>query len=110
GRREWGAGGRVGTGPYRMTDFKAGNSASWVKNPSYFKESPKGQPAIGKIAYRTVTDNDAQLAELLTGSIDWIWGVPPENVKKLVEMGSVTVKSAPTTRLSFLIFDPAARS
>lgn len=109
-RRDWGAVRPVCTGPYKMTDFKAGSTAAWVKNKSYFKESPKGQPGIGKIVYRTITDNDSQLAELLTGSVDWIWGVPPENVKKLAEMGSVTVKAAPTTRMSFLVLDTAGRS
>ena len=109
-RRDWGAVRPVCTGPYMMTDFKAGISASWAKNPHYFKDSPKGQPKIGKIVYRTITDNEAQLAELLTGSIDWIWSVPPENIKKLSDMGTVTVKPAPTERMSFLVLDAAGRS
>lgn len=109
-RRDWGAVRPVCTGPYKMTDFKAGVSASYEINPNYFKESPKGQPKIKKIVYRTITDNEAQLAELLTGSLDWIWGVPPQNVKKLADMGSVNVKGAPTTRMSFLILDAAGRS
>ena len=109
-RRDWGAVRPVCTGPYIMTDFQPGRSATYVKNPNYFKESPKGQPRIGKIVYRTITDNEAQLAELLTGSVDWIWGVPPENVKRLNDMGTVVVKGAPTTRMSFLILDAAGRS
>jgi len=109
-RRDWGAVRPVCTGPYIMTDFQPGRSATYVKNPNYFRESPKGQPRIGKIVYRTITDNEAQLAELLTGSVDWIWGVPPENVKRLNDMGTVVVKGAPTTRMSFLILDAAGRS
>lgn len=109
-RRDWGAVRPVCTGPYMMTDFKSGVSATFVKNPNYFKDSPKGQPKIGKIIYRTITDNEAQLAELLTGSVDWIWGVPSENAKKLAAMGNVTVKAAPTTRMSFLALDAAGRS
>jgi peptide/nickel transport system substrate-binding protein len=108
-RRDWGAVRPVCTGPYIMKDFKAGQSATFVKNPDYFKESPKGQPKIGKIVYRTIADNEAQLAELLAGTVDWIWGVPPENVPQLSSMG-VTVKTAPTTRMSFLLFDAAGRS
>ena len=46
-RHDWGAVRPVCTGPYKMTDFKAGSTATWVKNKSYFKESPKGQPSIG---------------------------------------------------------------
>lgn len=109
-RRDWGAVRPVCTGPYMMTDFKSGRSATFAKNPNYFKDSPKGQPRIGKIVYRTIPDNEAQVAELLTGSIDWIWGVPPENVQALSATGRVTVKTAPTTRLSFLALDAAGRS
>jgi peptide/nickel transport system substrate-binding protein len=109
-RRDWGAIRPVCTGPYRMTGFEAGTSATFEKNPDYFQGGPKGQPTIGKIVYRTVSDSEAQLAELLTGSIDWIWGVPPENVEQLAGMGDVTVETAPTTRMSFLALDAAGRS
>ena len=109
-RQDWAAVRPMCTGPYVLTDFQPGRSATWVKNPNYFKESPKGQPSIGKVVYRTITDNEAQLAELLTGSIDWVWGVAPENAKRLSDMGTVSVKAAPTTRLSFLTLDSAGRS
>lgn len=109
-RQDWAAVRPMCTGPYILTEFQPGRSATFVKNPNYFKESPKGQPSIGKIVYRTITDNEAQLAELLTGSIDWVWGVSPDNAKKLSDLGVVTVKAAPTTRLSFLTLDVAGRS
>lgn len=109
-RRDWGAVRPVCTGPYVMTDFQAGVSATFTRNPDYFPDSPKGRPAINKIVYRTIADNEAQLAELLTGGVDWIWGVPPENATQLADMGTVTVKTAPTTRMSFLSLDAAGRS
>jgi peptide/nickel transport system substrate-binding protein len=109
-RKDWGAVPPVCTGPYKMTAFEPGRSATWEKNPDYFAGSPKGQAQIAKIAYRTISDTEAQLAELLTGSVDWIWGVPPENVEQLSTYDNVTVKAAPTTRMSFLMLDAAGRS
>jgi peptide/nickel transport system substrate-binding protein len=109
-RRDWGAVRPMCTGPYILKDFVPGSSATLVKNPDYFKDSPKGQPHIGKLVFRTIPDVDTQVAALITGDVDWIWGVPPENADALRNEAHVTVKSAPTTRLSFLSLDAAGRS
>lgn len=109
-RRDYGAVLPMCTGPYKFKDYKPGQSVTLVKNDDYFEGSPKGKPSIGTIVYRTIPDNDTQMAELLTGGVDWIWGVPPENAKQLADMGQVTVKSAGTMRMSFLYLDAAGRS
>jgi peptide/nickel transport system substrate-binding protein len=109
-RRDYGAVRPMCTGPYILKDFKAGQSVTLVKNPNYFAGSPKGKPQIGTIVYRTIKDTDTQVAELLTGGVDWIWGVPPENAKQLGAMPNVVVKSAATMRMSFLSLDAAGRT
>jgi peptide/nickel transport system substrate-binding protein len=109
-RREWGAVLPVCTGPYKITNFTAGRLVEMVKNPDYFAASPKGRPTIGKIVYRTIPDGATQIAELLTGGVDWLWDVSPDNVKKLAAMPNLTVKAAPTTRMSFLSLDAVGRS
>ncbi len=109
-RRDYGAVVPMCTGPYRVKEFKPGASVTLVKNPDYFKGGPKGQPSIGTLVYRTIPDTETQVAELVTGGLDWIWGVPSENAKQLASMPNVTVQAAPTTRLSFLSLDAAGRS
>jgi peptide/nickel transport system substrate-binding protein len=109
-RRDWGALNPMCTGPYILKDYKPGQSVTLVKNPNYFDGSPKGKPQIGTIVYRTIKDADTQVAELLTGGVDWIWGVPPENAKQLAAMPNVVVKSAATMRMSFLSLDAAGRT
>ena len=109
-RRDAGAVLPVCTGPYKLQDYRAGQSVTLVKNDSYFAASPKGQPHIGRIVYRTIPDAETQTAELLTGGIDWMWGVPPENAKQLDAMPNVVVKSAATMRMSFLGLDAADRT
>jgi len=66
----------VGTGPYRVTAFAPGESITFERNENYFAGSPKGQPSIDVIRQRTVPDNNTQIAELLAGTVDWIWKVP----------------------------------
>jgi peptide/nickel transport system substrate-binding protein len=109
-RRDWGAVKPMCTGPYVLKDYKPGQSVTLTKNPNYFAGSPKGKPQIGTIIYRTIKDADTQVAELLTGGVDWIWGVPPENAKQLGAMPNVVVKSAATMRMSFLSLDAAGRT
>ena len=109
-RRDWGAVKPICTGPYILKDHKAGQSVTLTKNPNYFAGSPKGKPQIGTIVYRTIKDAETQVAELLTGGVDWIWGVPPENAKQLGAMPNVVVKSAATMRMSFLSLDAAGRT
>jgi peptide/nickel transport system substrate-binding protein len=109
-RRDYGAVLPICIGPYNVKDFKSGTSVTLVKNDKYFSESPKGKPSIGTLIFKTIPDTDTQLAELVTGGIDWIWGVPSENAKQLATMPNVTVKAAPTTRMSFLSLDAAGRS
>lgn len=109
-RHDWGAVMPVCTGPYKLQDFQAGKSVTLVKNENYFKDSPKGEPHIGKLVFRTITDTDTQLAELVTGGVDWLWSVPSENADQLEGMGNLTVTSAPTTRMSFLSLDASGRA
>ena len=109
-RRDWGAVNPVCTGPYMLTDYQAGQSLTLEINPDYFTDGPKGTPSIGKIVYRTIKDTETQIAELVTGGVDWIWGVPPENAEMLGSMDNLTVVAAPTMRMSFLSLDAAGRT
>ena len=109
-RRDWGAVTPVCTGPYRITAFEPGGELVMERNDDYFEGGPKGKPEIGRLVFRTISDTETQIAELVTGGVDWLWGVPPENAQMLAGMGNVTVQSAPTTRISFLSLDAAGRS
>lgn len=109
GKRDFGAVQPDCTGPYKIAEFVPGDTVVLEKNPSYFADSPKGQPQIGKIKFRTIRDPEAQIAELVTGGVDWIWGVPAENVELLSMQPGITVKAAPTMRMSFLSLDAAGR-
>ena len=94
-----------GTGPYRITEVKPGQSILMVKNPDYFKGGFKGEPAICKILYRTIKDSNTRAAELMTGAIDWIWDVPKDQAERLTANPALVVENAKTLRVSYLQFD-----
>lgn len=105
GKKDFAAVKPVGTGPYKFVEVKAGEHVLWEKNTSYFKGGPKGQPQIGKIRFRTIKESNTQLAEILTGGLDWIWDVPKEQAERLKAQGKLTVENAKTFRVSYMAFD-----
>lgn len=100
----------IGTGPYKILEVSPGKKVVLVKNEDYFKDSPKGQPSIGKIVWRTLPEINTQIAELMTGSLDWIYLVPPDQAKKLAQMPDLKVVPAETMRIAYISFDAADRS
>lgn len=95
----------VGTGPYKVTSFKAGDHVDMVANGDYFADGPKGTPAIERLTFRTITDDTTQIAELMTGGVDWIWGMSTDQAQMLKQAPNLTVLNAPTMRISYLTFD-----
>lgn len=104
GTKDFAAAQPVGTGPYRITDIKAGQYVQMEENQDYF-DGPKGDPEIGNIRFRTITEMNTQMAELMTGGLDWIWDVPKDQAERLAQQPGVTVENAKTMRISYLAFD-----
>ncbi len=110
GKKDFAAVKAVGTGPYQFVEVKAGEYVQWKKNGNYFKGSPKGEPQIGNIRFRTIKEMNTQIAELLTGGLDWIWDVPKDQAERLKDGGKVTVENAKTMRVSYMAFDVHGKS
>lgn len=99
----------VGTGPYKVTDVVPGQHFVLEKNEDYH-DSPKGRAQIGKIDIRTIPDVNTQMAEIFSGSLDFIWQVPTDQAEKLAQMDQFTVSNASTMRVGYLDMDSAGRS
>ncbi|MGY9002266.1 MAG: ABC transporter substrate-binding protein [Rhodospirillales bacterium] len=100
----------IGTGPYIPVEVKAGEYVLMKKNPNYFSGSPKGTPQIGYIKFRTIKEVNTQIAELLTGGVNWIWDIPKAQAVRLKGMNNVVVENAKTFRISYIQFDVTGTS
>lgn len=100
----------VGSGPYKVQSLEAGKSIHLVMNADYWADSPKGRPQIGKIVVTFPPEKTTQIAGLLSGSLDWIWYVPSDQVRNLERSKGVTVASGETMRIGYLYLDAAGRS
>ncbi|KAA8995170.1 ABC transporter substrate-binding protein [Affinibrenneria salicis] len=98
----------IGTGPYKITKVTPAQGISMEKNPDYFKDSPGGQPKIGKLQFVVIRDPETRLAQLMTGQVDWIWRVPADQMSSLAMMPNITVKSGETMRIGFLALNTHA--
>ncbi len=110
GKKDYAAAKPIGTGPYQVTDVKAGEYVLMEKNPNYFSNSPKGTPQIGKMRFRTIKEMNTQIAELLTGGLDWIWDVPKDQAERMNGNPAITVENAKTFRISYIAFDVLGQS
>lgn len=100
----------IGSGPYKVTSVTPGKGVKMEKNPTYWKGSPLGQPKIAKLEFRVIPDPETQVAELMTGGVDWIWRVQADQAKQLGSVPNITVLAAETMRVGFLQLDSQGRS
>ncbi|MAL80712.1 MAG: ABC transporter substrate-binding protein [Sneathiella sp.] len=100
----------VGTGPYKVVAMEQAKSVKLEKNEDYYKDSPKGQPKIGKLEMRTIPDDNTAVAELMTGGVDWIWRVNADQAEMLGQTPNLDVVGGETMRVGFMSMDAAGRS
>jgi peptide/nickel transport system substrate-binding protein len=57
----------VGTGPYKLKDYRPGEFIEFVRNPDYFV---KGRPYLDGIKWVIIKDRSTQIAALQAGQLD----------------------------------------
>lgn len=100
----------VGCGPYRVTKIEPAASIELERFEDYFRDSPKGRPAIGKIGIRFVPDTTTEMTELLSGQADWIWKVGVDQFPKLARLPQLKTVRGEAMRINYLSIDAAGRS
>ncbi|MBO8138181.1 MAG: ABC transporter substrate-binding protein [Desulfotomaculum sp.] len=89
----------VGTGPFKFVEWKRGQHIQLVANDDYWD----GRPKIDKLIFKFVKENSVRASELMTGSIDAMDGVDPNDVKTLEENGMIVAKN-PGMNINYLAF------
>jgi len=100
----------IGTGPYTITQVTPGKGVTMVINKHYFKGSPIGTPHIGTVKFLVISDPETRAAQLMTGAVDWIWRVPPDQADSLKQMPNIAVIGGETMRVGFMSMDALGTS
>ena len=85
----------IGTGPFKLAEWKRGDSIVLVKNADYHL---KGVPYLDKVVFKFIPDPSSQLAALKAGDVDVIaYDMAPENVAALEKDARFKVLKGHTT-------------
>ena len=57
----------VGTGPFKVLEFKRGEGVTLARNPDYWK---KGLPRLDRIEYRTIDNRSTRVLAFMAGDVD----------------------------------------
>lgn len=88
----------IGTGPFKLIDFKADQYVELAKNDSYFGGTPK----IDKFIFK-VTNTETELSELAKGDIDVVTlsSIKEEELKELKDAG-IKIEEKPSANYQFM--------
>ncbi len=96
----------VGTGPYKLQKWTKKQEHLLVRNDDYW--GPK--PAFKYVRVRIIPEQATQIAELISGGVDIIKAVPPDQMDVINKSGQARTSVSPILRTAFLQLDQAGRS
>ena len=103
---EWMQENPVGTGPYRLLKWSKKQEHLLVRNDDYW--GPK--PAFKYVRVRIIPEQATQIAELMSGGVDVIKAVPPDQMDVINKSGAARTSTSPILRTAFLQLDQAGRT
>jgi peptide/nickel transport system substrate-binding protein len=74
----------IGTGPYKVKEFKPGVRSIAVRNDNYWKPN---RPYLDEIEYVGISDETARINALLAGELDMVGQVNPRSIDRVNASG-----------------------
>jgi peptide/nickel transport system substrate-binding protein len=90
----------IGTGPYKLKEFKPGVRSIAVRNEAYWKP---GKPYLDEIEFVGIGDEGARVNALLSGDLDLVGSVNPRSVDRVKGTAGFSVFSTQSGQYSDLI-------
>ena len=91
----------VGTGPYKVID--------WLPDIALFLEANEdywgGAPALKKVEIRPIPDTSVRLAAFEVGEIDFIFGIDPAEVDRIMAQGNFECFNYPALGYNYLTWN-----
>ncbi|KKC39745.1 hypothetical protein WH87_06285 [Devosia epidermidihirudinis] len=92
----------IGTGPFRVTQFNAGESVVFEKNPEYYDADAV---QLDKLTFRLIPDPATALAAMEAGDVDGIESVPSPEIPRL-SVESEAFMVVPALGTTYAFFNP----
>jgi len=101
-----GGGNLIGTGPFRLGDWQAGQSITLVRNEDYVWGpgivQNQGAPYLDEMVFKVIPDATTQLAALETGEVDVIFINQPSHRQQLTGNPEITLHDTVLNSLIYL--------
>ncbi|SDW45300.1 peptide/nickel transport system substrate-binding protein [Albimonas donghaensis] len=91
----------VGTGPYKVVDFRPDNVLVLAAHEDYWG----GEPPIKELRFLVVPEVASRVNGLLSGEYDFITDVPPDQIALVEEDPAFEVVGGPITNHRLMVFD-----
>lgn len=88
----------IGTGPYRFVEYVTDDFLVMEANEDYWQ----GAPDVETVTWRSIPENSTRVANVLTGSVDLITDVSPQDWERINDNEGTEVEDYLTTRVMLL--------
>jgi len=95
----------VGTGPYRWVEWVPGERIVLEANPDYYA----GRPSVERLVFRFIPEGSVRLAELESGGLDLIAGIPAQDLRRLRVSLLVDLHEVVGTNYRLLAFNTSVK-
>lgn len=89
-----------GTGPYTVTERQQGVRTEFKRNPDYWVTDSPGN--VDKLVLTPISENATRVAALLSGDVDFIAPVPPNDLERVRESDDAKLVTMSGTRIIML--------
>jgi peptide/nickel transport system substrate-binding protein len=83
----------LGTGPFKVTEFKAGDSITLERNANY-RFAPE-KPYLDKIIFKSVPSVEVAMAQLKAGEVNAVWNLTAPQAVDLEKASGVVLQTVP---------------
>ncbi|MFN8523752.1 MAG: ABC transporter substrate-binding protein [Chloroflexota bacterium] len=78
----------VGTGPFKLAEYRKGELARLTRNESYFK---KGYPLLDELVFKIIPQANTATIAFEQGEVDYLWSVNGADVGRLKAMKDISI-------------------
>ena len=103
---EWMQDNPVGTGPYKLVRWQKKQEHLLARNEDYW--GPK--PAYKYVRVRIIPEQATQIAEVISGGVDIIKAVPPDQMDVINKSGVARTTTSPILRTAMIQLDQSGRA
>ncbi len=83
----------IGTGPFKITEFVAGDHITGERNPNY---RVAGKPYLDKIIFKSVPSREVAVAQLKAGEINGMWNLLEAQTPDLEKLADIKMVITPS--------------